>query len=173
MFSSKAVTLIEVLVAALILSFVLTGTAMFLQTSAEVSRDVIMESSAQNNLNLVYNDIVREVKASRAVRASNSTRDTLELIKADSSRVCYWFNKQEGIILKRSRGEAFKPLTSITNSNQICRFDCSFSNDSSFMYKVVMIEKLACIIEDKNSGRIFSAVLSGRGSGTSIACRNE
>jgi len=173
MFTAKAVTLMEVLVAALILSFVLTGTAIFLQTSAELSRDVIMESSAQNNLNLVYNDIVREVKSARAVRASNSSRDTLELIKADSTHVSYWFNKAEGRILKKISGGTFKPLINITAANQVCSFDCSFTNDSSFMYRVVMIEKLVCRVEDKKSGKVFSAGLSGRGSGTSIACRNE
>ena len=167
----KGFSLLEVLVTSLILGFVLTGVTMFLIVTTEISQDAALDIAAQNNFNLIYNEIVREVRSAKSARASSVNKDTLYVTKQDSSLITFYYNRSTKRISKQTAGELSKDLAVIVSGSQQCEFDCSFTNDASFLHKVIFIDKLTCRVE--NGKTVSIAGISGAGNETSIACRNE
>lgn len=93
----KAFTLIEVLIAGLLLGIVLTGTSMYIITSSRIITEGINEAKVQTNLRLVLNRIAEDVRS--AAELSNPTSKELIITYKDGSYVTY---KESGGVLERN-----------------------------------------------------------------------
>ena len=64
----KGFTLIEVMVTAIILAFVLAGVGAYLQASSNIVAQGVLESRAQNELFMIYNNIAKNIREGSRVK---------------------------------------------------------------------------------------------------------
>lgn len=129
----KAITLIEVVVTSLILSMVLTGIVSFIVFSTRIYNENVVEVSAQNYVNRIFDQIQNDVRDGAKLEFVSNKH--LKIRDIDGTVILCEYKFENGV-LKRSEGAGtetnFVSINPIMSNDITSELDCSFLQDINF-----------------------------------------